>query len=39
MEGEGTLYFEDGSYYIGKFKDGKRDRYGKCFDKDNNLIY
>jgi hypothetical protein len=38
-EGEGTYQWSSGEKYVGAWKDGKRNGFGKLYDKDNNLKY
>ena len=38
-EGNGKLVMENGNYYSGQFKKGKRHGKGKSYDKDGNLFY
>ena len=38
MEGNGTLYYDNGTYYVGPFKKGERDGDGKEYDKNGKLI-
>ena len=38
MEGNGKLFYEDGSYFKGPFKNGLRDGDGEEYDKDGKII-
>ena len=38
MEGNGTLYYDNGTYYVGPFKKGERDGDGKEYDKNGKLL-
>ena len=38
MDGNGKLVYQNGTYYVGQFKDGKRHGDGIEYDKNGKLI-
>ena len=39
FEGNGKLYYKDGTYYIGEFKKGERNGKGKLYYANGNIKY
>jgi hypothetical protein len=38
MEGHGKFVWRDGRYYIGQYKNDKKDGFGTKYDKNDNIM-